>query len=81
MQIQPIGANAAEVPGVATGATARERSEPPLHAVEIDAATQQAVPLRFPWLSRLTQQLERATGQRPPFDAAPELGDRLDRSA
>ena len=40
-----------------------------------------AVPTRFPWLSRLTQQLESASQQRSAFAPAPSLGDHLDRSA
>lgn len=61
----------------ATNAPARAR---PMHEVEIDRVTQQPVPLRFPWLSRLSQQLETASGQRPPFDPAPVLGDHVDRA-
>ncbi len=38
-------------------------------------------PLRFPWLSRLSQQLESAGGQRAAFNSAPVLGDHVDRSA
>lgn len=51
------------------------------HDVEIDRLTQQPVPPRFPWLSRLSQQLESASGQRQPFDPAPVLGDHIDRAA
>jgi hypothetical protein len=39
------------------------------------------VPARFPWLSRLTQQLEQAAKQHPAFNEAPILGENLDRSA
>ena len=46
--------------------------------VEIDAKTRQPVPLRFPWLSRLSTELEKAAGQPAPFGKNPELGDRLD---
>jgi hypothetical protein len=53
----------------------------PPAAPEVDQVTQQPVPLRFPWLSRLSQQLESASGQRPAFDPAPVLGDIVDRSA
>ena len=49
-------------------------------AVEIDAATQQPKPPRFPWQSRLSQQLESAARQRPAFASAPVLGDHVDRS-
>ena len=50
-------------------------------AVEIDQVTQQPLPPRFPWLSRLSQQLEQASGQKPAFAPAPVLGDHVDRSA
>ena len=49
-------------------------------AVEIDAVTLQPLPPRFPWLSRLSQQLEAAARQRPAFAPAPVLGDHIDRS-
>ena len=42
---------------------------------------QQAAPARFPWLSRLSRELESAAQQPATFSAAPELGDYLDRSA
>jgi len=48
---------------------------------EVDAVTQQPIPPRFPWLSRLTQQLEQAARQHPAFNEAPILGENLDRSA
>jgi len=49
--------------------------------VEIDKVTQQPLPPRFPWLSRLSQQLEAAAHQRAAFPSAPVLGDHLDQSA
>jgi hypothetical protein len=58
---------------------ARQAGLAPL--VEIDERTQLPVPPRFPWLSRLSQQLESAAPQRPAFPSAPVLGDHLDRSA
>lgn len=47
--------------------------------VEVDETTNQPIPPRFPWLSRLSQQLEKASNQPSPFPAAPLLGDHLDR--
>ena len=41
---------------------------------------QQAAPARFPWLSRLSRELESAAQQPAAFSAAPELGDHLDQS-
>ncbi len=49
------------------------------HEVELDQVTQLPVPPRFPWLSRLSQTLERAAPQKPAFASAPVLGDNLDR--
>ena len=49
--------------------------------VPVDETTQQPVPPRFPWLSRLAAQLEAASKQRATFSAAPVLGDNLDKTA
>ena len=46
-----------------------------------DGSEQRAAPARFPWLSRLSRELESAAQQPAAFAAAPELGDHLDRSA
>ena len=73
-RVSTIGAGA---PGPATP----DRASPAVPAVEIDAVTLQPVPLRFPWLSRLSQQLESAARQRPAFPAAPVLGDNVDQAA
>jgi len=50
-------------------------------AVQVDEVTNQPLPPRFPWLSRLSHQLETASRQRAPFASAPVLGDNLDKSA
>lgn len=47
---------------------------------EVDEVTNQPLPPRFPWLSRLSHQLEKASNQPSPFAPAPLLGDHLDRS-
>ena len=36
---------------------------------------------RFPWLSRLTRELEPASKQPSPYGSVPVLGERLDRTA
>ena len=59
--------------------SARPAADAP--AVEVDQVSRQPVPLRFPWLSRLSQQLEAAARQRQSFAPAPQLGDHLDKSA
>lgn len=41
---------------------------------------QPPTPPRFPWLSRLSQQLGEASKQPPAFAAAPALGDLVDRT-
>ena len=48
--------------------------------VEIDDTTHQPVPPRFPWLSRLSAQLESVARQKSPFTAAPMLGDNVDQA-
>jgi hypothetical protein len=48
--------------------------------VEIDEVTHLPVPPRFPWLSRLTTQLEPVAKQKPSFASAPQLGDNLDQA-
>ena len=50
-------------------------------AANLDQITQQPMPPRFPWLSRLAQQLEAASKQRAAFPPAPMLGDNLDKTA
>ena len=44
------------------------------------ASIEPPTPPRFPWLSRLSQQLESAARQKPAFPSAPVLGDNLDRA-
>ena len=48
---------------------------------QIDQLTQQPLPPRFPWLSRLSMQLESASKQRASFTPSPPLGDHVDQSA
>ena len=50
-------------------------------AIEIDAVTQQPAPPRFPWITRLSLQLEHAARQKAAFAPAPVLGDNVNRSA
>ena len=48
---------------------------------QIDGFTQSPLPARFPWMNRLSRQLEPAAPQRAAFPTAPALGDNLDQSA
>jgi len=74
-----VATSTADTPAPSTGTALARHSVVP--AVEIDAITQQPLPPRFPWLSRLSHQLEAAARQRPAFPPAPVLGDHVDRSA
>jgi len=71
-----------DTPASATpSATTTARPGTPVPAVTIDELTQQPVPPRFPWLSRLSLELESAAKRRPAFAPAPMLGDHVDKSA
>ena len=61
--------------------TARPQQPSAAPAVKIDAVTQLPAPPRFPWLTRLSLQLEHAAGQKAAFAPAPILGDNVNRSA
>ena len=77
------------IPGVAragnstadTPAPAPRQGGAEAPAPKVDAITQQPLPPRFPWLSRLALQLEPAAKQKPAFPPAPMLGDHVDKSA
>jgi len=80
----PSIAGPSRVPAVAADTPAPNtpvRQNDAMPEVEIDPVTLQPMPPRFPWLSRLSQQLEQAARQKPQFPPAPMLGDNLDRSA
>ncbi len=71
-------------PSVNTTATAIASPAMPTGDVPDAAAsdsTNKPPPLRFPWLSRLSAQLEPVARQKSPFTAAPMLGDHVDRAA
>ena len=50
-------------------------------SVEIDETTNLPKPPRFPWLSRLSAQLEPSAKQKPAFPSAPPLGENIDAAA
>jgi hypothetical protein len=56
------------------------RSDVALVTPVLDTITNQPVPPRFPWLSRLSAQLEPTATQKPAFPSAPQLGDNLDQA-
>ena len=77
-----VATSTADTPASATPSAANtSRPGTAAPAVTIDELTQQPVPPRFPWLSRLSQQLEAASKQRAAFPPAPALGDNLDKTA
>jgi hypothetical protein len=76
----PRGVAAAAPVQPVTTAQAETRDPRTTPLIEIDKKTQQPVPLRFPWLSRLSTELGQASGQPVPFNS-PELGDTLDTRA
>ena len=49
--------------------------------VQLDESTQQPIPPRFPWLSRLARELEPASKQPSPYGTVPILGEKLDLQA
>ena len=49
--------------------------------VQLDEDTQQPIPPRFPWLSRLARELEPASKQPSPYGSIPILGEKLDKQA
>jgi hypothetical protein len=74
-----VNTSTADTPAPAIAAASRPSGT--VAGAEIDQLTQQPKPLRFPWLSGLSQQLEQAAQTQPSFPAAPVLGDHLDQSA
>jgi len=78
-----VGSQPAQAPASDTGggsaATGRVNANPYTPA-EIDTATNQPKPPRFPWLSRLSSELEPAAKQKPTFSSAPPLGENLDQA-
>ena len=49
--------------------------------VQLDEQTQQPIPPRFPWISRLQRELEPASKQPSPYGSMPILGEKLDKQA
>ena len=86
VSLQNADPPAASTPIAVAAANATATSPPatPTSGVADAAAsdtTNKPPPLRFPWLSRLSAQLEPVARQKSPFTAAPMLGDHLDRAA
>ena len=50
-------------------------------ASALDRLTQHSPPARFPWLNRMSHELESAARRTGAFPAAPLIGDSLDQAA
>jgi hypothetical protein len=73
----------ADTPAYAEPAIAASGKSPAASDSETDSSSglQTPKPPRFPWLSRLSQQLADAAPQKAAFAPAPPLGDNLDHTA
>jgi hypothetical protein len=63
--------------------TTSEHSAPEKRAAvpPIDPVTNQPLPPRFPWLSRLAMELEKSSPQPSPFGTPANLGNSVNKSA
>jgi hypothetical protein len=73
-RVSPVGADP-------PAPNAAERQSMAAPEVKPEPVLLQTTPPRFPWLSRLSQQLEQAANKKPAFPPAPMLGDNIDRTA
>ncbi len=53
----------------------------PVDQQEAEKPAAAPTPLRFPWLSRLSAQLEQAANKPSPYGTAPVIGDNLNEAA
>ena len=83
MSIPSVASARAAAPAADGAAgSAGTRPAPPTDFASLgaDLSLQNQPPTRFPWLSRLSEQLESTAPQKPAFPAAPVLGDLVDKS-
>ena len=78
--IRTISNSARTTDAAATSMPIVARTPSAATAAPDTTATGEPPPLRFPWLSRLSQQLEAAARQKPAFPSAPVLGDNIDKA-
>jgi len=76
-----VSSQPAEAPAPAQTTVTTVRASVAPAQVEIDEMTNLPKPPRFPWLSRLSAQLEPAAKQKPAFPSAPPLGENIDAAA
>ena len=89
-QVVAVGESAARPtsdPAAARQATTAESAAVSTESTSATAATgdsassSAAAKLRFPWLSRISTELEPVAKQKPPFKSLPITGDNLDHAA
>lgn len=78
-KLDNLDARSSSIPDAAS--LARKTELTTTLAVQFDKFTQQPIVPRFPWLSRLTAELEAAAKQRPTFPPTATLGNHLDKTA
>ena len=76
-----VSLQVADSPAGKTDSSANNPTAMSATLMEFDEKTHQPVPLRFPWLSRLSAELEPVAPQKPSFPSAPQLGENLDQAA
>jgi hypothetical protein len=59
----------------------RQTELTPTLTVQLDKITQEPIPPRFPWLSRLSAELEAAAKQRPTFPPTSAVGNNINKIA
>jgi hypothetical protein len=77
--VQPAASGRPPIESTATSPSRSSRRADAL--VRVDKLTQQPIPPRFPWLSRLARELEPASRQPVPYPSVPPLGENVDQRA
>ena len=76
-----VSSQPAEAPAPAQTTANAVRTSAAHAQVELDEMTNLPKPPRYPWLSRLSAQLESAAKQKPAFASTPSLGENIDAAA
>ena len=74
-------ANAAHETTASTAAASQSSSSTSQPADGASTNSGAAAKLRFPWLSRISSELEPVAKQKPPFKTLPIIGDNVDHAA
>jgi hypothetical protein len=76
--ISPVAAITGQS-AAARGSVPNQRSSEDAARPQTDQAASQPVVLHFPWLSRVTMQLEKASNQTSPYGATVPLGENVNK--